>query len=56
MKTCFDQAARDVFKLLPGLDQEVATFWNLDWNTFASIPSPYVKTRITRTTMNSEKI
>jgi hypothetical protein len=57
MIACSDKASGEVFQLLPGLHKQVTTSWRkLYKDTPSSITSPYMKARISRTTMNSQEI
>lgn len=56
MESRFNQATCDVLKLFPCLNEQVTAFWDSDRYTFSSISSPYVEARVTRSTMNCQKV
>src|SRR6266404_8597470 len=54
---CLDKTSAQVFQLLPGLHEQVtAGRWELHRNAFPSIPSPYVKARVSRTTVDGQEV
>jgi len=53
----FDKTSAKVLQLLPGLHKQVTTGrGKLDENAFPGVSCPYVKARVSRTTMDGQEI
>jgi hypothetical protein len=46
VEACLDQSATNMLELFPGLYQEIIAFRDFDWDTFSSVPCPYMESRI----------
>lgn len=56
MESCLDEAARDMFKLLSGLHEQVVACRNFYGNAFACVTSPHMKAGVPWTPMDSQKV
>ena len=56
MEASFDQSTSDKFKLLSSLHEKIIPRRDFDSDALVGIPGPDIQTRITRTTMNGQKV
>ena len=56
MEASFDQSTSDMFKLLSSLNEKILPRRDFDSNALGGIPGPDIRTWITRTTVDGQKL